>query len=139
MQSNLANALSFSQTQDAYLQKVLQVLDRMGVLLMLAQDETEDADNSNNDIYHEEFRELENYISDVGTRDFNGVSLFDGTSLNLTKDSDGNTWELNLVDLNGYDLVDVFDITWVESGDNWRDYGQGSLESVTTAIEEVAE
>ena len=42
---NLGNAISYSQTQDGFLQKIGNALDRMSELSMLAQDETKtDAD-----------------------------------------------------------------------------------------------
>ena len=42
-------------------------------------------------MYQQEFHALGSYINNVSTKDFNGVSLFDGTTLNVTTDSEGNT------------------------------------------------
>ena len=61
----------------------------MSELATLALDGTKSTSDKTN--YNTEFTELKNYISDIGTKDFNGVSLFDGSSLSVTKDSDGNT------------------------------------------------
>ena len=82
--NNLANAVSFSQTQDGYMQKVTTALDRLGELTVLAMDITKT--NSDRSNYSVEFTQLQNYISDIGTKDFNGVSLFDGTNMAVTKD-----------------------------------------------------
>ena len=138
-QNNVANALSFSQTQDGFLQKVSKALDRMGVLLTRARNwtYTNMGPTSDKNQLQKEFRALESYISDIGTKDFNGVSLFDGAGLSVTKDSEGNTWNLNSVSLNaaGGDINDVFDIT--DTG-NWWWFRVSDVAKVKTAIEDVA-
>jgi flagellin len=94
---NIANAISFSQTQDGFLKKVAKALDRMSELAILAQDVTKtDADRA---LYDLEFQTLVDYIRDVATNDYNGVSLFDGATLSVTIDSDGNTFNMAGVDL----------------------------------------
>ena len=96
--NNLANAVSFSQTQDGFTQKVMHALDRMSELTVLAMDITKtNTDRSN---YSVEFTQLQNYISDIGTKDFNSVSLFAGTGTAVTIDSDANTFTMNALDLN---------------------------------------
>ena len=40
-------------------------------------------------------------MNNVATKDFNGVSLFDGASLNVTTDSDANTFTMTGVALTG--------------------------------------
>jgi flagellin len=95
--SNVGNAISFNQTQDGFLKKVSKALDRMSELSILAQDATKtDSDRA---LYNAEFTTLGAYIDDVATKDFNGVALFDGSSLDVTTDSDGNTYTMNAVDL----------------------------------------
>ena len=76
---NLTSAVSYSQTQDGFLQKVGKALDRMSELATMAMDGTKSAADKAN--YNTEFTELKSYISDIGTKDFNGVSLFNGTAL----------------------------------------------------------
>jgi len=96
--TNIANAISFSQTQDGFIQKVQLGLDRMSELSMLAQDVTKtNTDRSN---YSVEFAQLQNYISDIGQKQFNGVTLFDTSGLGVTIDSDANTFTMNEVDMN---------------------------------------
>ena len=95
--SNVGNAISFNQTQDGFLKKVSKALDRMSELSILAQDVTKsDADRA---LYNSEFTTLGAYINDVATKQFNGINLFGGTALNVTIDSDGNTFSMAGVNL----------------------------------------
>jgi flagellin len=89
-QDNVNNAVSFNQTQDGYLQQVNTALTRMSELAISAQDVTKTS--SDQALYQKEFSALSTYISDVGTKSFNGVSLFNGNSLSVTSDSEGATF-----------------------------------------------
>ena len=122
--NNLTSSLSYSQTQDGFLQKVGKALDRMSELATLALDGTKSTADKTN--YNTEFTELKNYISDIGTKDFNGVSLFSGTALSVTKDSDGNTWSLNAVDVTSV-IASAFNVT-----------SSSAVGTIKTAIENVA-
>jgi flagellin len=96
---NVGNALSFGQTQDGFLSKVSKALDRMSELAILAQDVTKaDADRA---LYDSEFRTLCAYVDSVAVKDFNGMSLFSATTLNVTTDSDGNVFGMTGVNLSG--------------------------------------
>lgn len=95
--NNVGNAISFNQTQDGYLQKVGDALNRMSELAILAQDVTKSS--SDVALYDQEFQTLDKFISDVATKDFNGVSLFDGNSHNVTVDSEGNPFTMAGVNL----------------------------------------
>jgi flagellin len=90
--NNVSNALSFSQTQDGYLQQVSNALNRMSELAVQAQDVTKS--DSDRKLYNQEFQTLATYINNVGTKDFNGVSLFTGNDLNVTSDSEGGTFQM---------------------------------------------
>jgi flagellin len=95
--NNVGNAISFGQTQDGFLQKVTGALDRMSELSILSQDVTKtDADRS---LYNDEFTTLGAYITDVASKKFNGVNLFDGTTQNVTTDEEGGTFAMTGVDL----------------------------------------
>lgn len=95
--SNVGNAISFTQTQDGYLKKIGKALDRMGELAILSQDVTKtDSDRS---LYNAEFTQLSSYITDAASKDFNGVSLFSSGSLNVTIDSEGNSFAMNGINL----------------------------------------
>ena len=90
---NVGNAVSYSQTQDGFLEKIGNALDRMSELTMLAQDETKtDSDRA---LYDKEFQKLDDFIVAIGNKDFNGISLFHaGSSLTVTVASDGSTMTL---------------------------------------------
>ena len=97
VRDNLGNAVSFTQTQDGFLQKVQSALDRMSELSVLSQDITKtDTDRSN---YTVEFSQLQNYISDIGTKDFNGVDLFASSGESVTIDSDASKFAMEEVNL----------------------------------------
>ena len=129
VQSNLTNALSYSQTQDGFLQKVGKALDRMSELSTLALDTTKSANDISN--YNTEFTSLKAYISDIGNKTFNGVSLFSGTGLAVTKDSDAGTFALNASNLNTTDAVSVVAAAFAVNSTS-------AVSMISTAIENVA-
>ena len=90
--NNVGDAISFNQTQDGYLQKVNDALNRMSELSILSQDSTKT--NADRALYQTEFLSLGNYINTAATKDFNGVSLFSAAALNVTTDSEGNTFSM---------------------------------------------
>ena len=90
--SNVTNAISFSQTQDGYLKKVSKAFDRMSELSILAQDVTKGTADAA--LYQTEFSSLATYVSDLAGKDFNGVSLFNGTALGVVVDSEGATFSM---------------------------------------------
>jgi flagellin len=94
---NVTNAISFNQTQDGFMSKVSKALDRMSELAILSQDVTKGT--SDLALYQKEFDKLGEYIDDLATKDFNGVSLFGGATLNVITDSDGNTFAMTGVNL----------------------------------------
>ena len=87
--SNVGNAISFSQTQDGFLQKVGKALDRMSELAVLAQDATKTT--SDDALYNAEFTKLQAYITDVANKQFNNVGLFSATGLSITTDAESTT------------------------------------------------
>lgn len=95
--TNVSNAVSFTQTQDGYMKKIAKALDRMSELSILAQDVTKS--DSDRALYNNEYGQLAAYIGNSATKDFNGVPLFSSTPLNVTIDSEGNTFTMNGVDL----------------------------------------
>jgi flagellin len=114
--NNVGNAISFNQTQDGYLQKVSDALSRMSELSVLAQDVTKSS--SDKALYQQEFHTLATYISDVANKDFNGVSLFSGSALNVTTDSDAHTFAMSGVTLgsNTYTAATSADISTNATG-----------------------
>ena len=91
--SNLNDAISFSQTQDGYLQQVTSALDRMGELAVQAQDVTKSSTELA--LYNNEFQTLASYVNSVGNQSFNGISLFSGNTMNVTSDAQGSTTQLH--------------------------------------------
>jgi len=95
--NNVANAVSFSQTQDGFMSKVAKALDRMSELAVLSQDVTKSS--TDRSLYNNEFSTLASYITNTATKDFNGVSLFTSTALSVTIDSDSGTFSMTGVSL----------------------------------------
>jgi flagellin len=85
--SNIGNAISFSQTQDGFLQKISKALTRMSELTLLAQDATKTTPDCA--LCDSEFQKLKAYISDVAAKQFNGVPLFGNAGLSVATDSEG--------------------------------------------------
>jgi flagellin len=95
--NNVSNAMSFSQTQDGYLQQVGSALDQMSTLAVEAQDPTKSSTEIAD--YQSEFTALANYITNTATSTFNGVSLFSGTGLSVTTDGNGTLFAMTSVNL----------------------------------------
>lgn len=105
--SNVNNAMSMLQTKDAYLERVDAALNRMGELSVLAQDVTKtDGDRS---LYQQEFSALGGLIINIGTKDFNGISLFTSLNVYVTTDSElGYTVQTqNRFTVTGVDLSSI--------------------------------
>jgi len=104
-ENNVSNAISFTQTQDGYLQQVNAALNRMSELSVSAQDVTKSGSDLSD--YNAEFQQLASYITNISTKDFNGVSLFGGATQQVTIDSDANKWGMAGINLTSgtYDLT----------------------------------
>ena len=139
VKSNIGNATSFTQTQDGFLQKVQASLDRMSELSVLAQDITKsDTDRSN---YSVEFEQLQNYISDIGTKDFNGVTLFSSTSLAVTIDSEGSTFSMNALDMTSSTVTTGLSNIYNTSSSAIHNTtsAASALSNITTAIQSLSD
>jgi len=129
--SNVSNAISMAQTQDGFLKKVTKALDRMSELAVLSQDVTKtDEDRA---LYNSEFTALGDYVDDLATKDFNGVTLFDGTTLSVTTDSDAKTYSMAGVNLSDAKYTDATSAT-IENVTN----ANGALTKVKDAIKQLA-
>ncbi len=127
--NNIADAVSFNQTQDGYLSQVTSALDRMSELAVQAQDVTKSA--SDRTLYQQEFSTLATYVNNVSTNDFNGVSLFGGTALGVTIDSSGGTFSMTGVDLTGTTFTSL-ETADVSTG------APAALAAVQAAISQIA-
>ena len=96
---NIQNALSLLQDQDAKLDSVGKILDRLAELRTMSDDITKSSGDIEN--YSKEFNELQLQLFNIGNQQFNGIDLFsyddtDQTSLlkstqSSYNNSDGST------------------------------------------------
>jgi len=139
VRSNLGNAVSFVQTQDGFLQKVQASLDRMSELSVLSQDVTKsNTDRSN---YSVEFTQLQSYISDIGTKSFNAVTLFGSSTNSVTIDSDAATFGMNAIDMTSATvttgLANIY--MGVSSAITTTTSAANALSNIQTAIQNLAD
>lgn len=92
-QTAIGNAVEFSESQSDFLDQVSEALDRMSELAVLAQSSTITAAERTG--YIEEFQDLQNYISDIGGKQFNQVNLFGTSNLDVVIDENGNKFTLS--------------------------------------------
>jgi len=137
--ANIGNMISFSQTQDGYMEKVAGALERMSELAMLSTDETKSASDRN--LYEKEFDELQSFITSISTKDFNGTSLFTSSALTVTTGINGSGASV-VVSLSGADLnAAAYTLLAGSSsayGINSSDSAAASLIAIQTAISQLA-
>ncbi|MCE9610073.1 MAG: hypothetical protein K8R23_07675 [Chthoniobacter sp.] len=95
--TNVANAVSFLQTQDGSLKTSGKILERISELKTLSTDVTKSASDVAN--YNTEFTALKAELTNQTTNTFNGVALFGGTTLAVQTSEDG-TQSLNITQAN---------------------------------------
>jgi flagellin len=138
--SNVSNAVSLLQTQDGYLQQVGSALDQMATLAVQAQDVTKT--NAERQDYQKEFNTLAGYINDTAGKTFNGVSLFDGSTLSVSTDGQGGTFTMTNANLGaGTDYSAVTGSAADGSqaiGITTISLAASTLTAVTTAITQLA-
>jgi flagellin len=139
VRANVGNAVSFVQTQDGFLQKVQSALDRMSELSVLSQDITKtNTDRSN---YSVEFTQLQNYISDIGTKNFNGVTLFATAGEAVTIDSAASKFTMNAVDMTSSTvtagLANIYDASSSAIANTAS--AASALSNIQTAIQNLAD
>jgi flagellin len=117
--ANVGNMISFSQTQDGYMEKVAGALERMSELAMLSTDETKSGSDRN--LYQKEFAELQEFIDEIADKTFNGTALFSSSHQTVTVGTT-ITGLASTVTLAGADIG---------SGDIATAYGTGT--GITTA------
>ena len=120
--ANISNAISFTKTQDGYLGQVSKALNRMSELAVSAQDVTKTTTDLS--LYNKEFQTLGSYITDIGTKDFNGVSLFNAADgLSTGNDKKSVTTD---------DSTSKFDLTGIEIGKSGGAYATASAKTIDT-------
>lgn len=107
---NLQNAISLSQTQDGYLQKVQKALDRMGEMAVLALDGTKTDEDRGN--YGREFQQLKGFIDQSFEAKFDGVGLFSTGPAIVTSltNQNGIGQVSQIIDTGG--VSGTVDLTW---------------------------
>ncbi len=94
----ITNATSFSNSQNSFLTQVQSSLTQLSDLAVSAQSGT--ATPADISTYTTEFVQLQNFISDVGNKQFNGINLFGGQGLSVITGGDSsNTFNLTPIDL----------------------------------------
>ena len=86
--NNVANAVSFLQTQDGSLKTSGKILERIAELKTLSTDVTKSAGDIAN--YDTEFTALKAELTNITANTFNGVTLFGGTTLSVATSEDGS-------------------------------------------------
>ena len=85
--TNVANAVSFLQTQDGSMKTSGKILERIAELKTLSTDVTKSASDIAN--YDTEFSALKAELTNQTTNTFNGVALFGGGTLTVQTSEDG--------------------------------------------------
>jgi len=137
---NIANAISFTQTQDGYLKTINTALIRMGEIALLARDAT--MANADRDLYDKEFQQLKDFMSRAKTKQFNGIDLFSDKSIEVSIDSSRKAFVIPPVDLNSEAFAFV-DANTAEEGEDEANLktlrkAKESMAFVSKAVSEVA-
>jgi flagellin len=130
--SNVNNAISFSQTQDGYMQEVGAALDQMSTLAVEAQDVTKSTSELAD--YNAEFTTLAAYITTTAGASFNGVSLFSGTTLDVTIDGSGGSFAMTGIDLGATAYTNVTASTTVITSAASAAVAEGYVQSAITQL-----
>ena len=120
--SNVESKLNYLQTADSWMQKIHDMLGRMGELAVMANDGTKSATDV--DVLQKEFSQMQDEIARITTGadsagKFNGLALFDGTAVTQQVGADGGqTFTGVAIDLQTT-FVQVLDTgTWQELTDS---------------------
>jgi len=126
--TNIANSVSFLQTQDGALKVAGKVLDRISELHTLYQDPTKNASDLAN--YDAEFTQLQSQITSLAAEKFNGNNLF-ANALTTKVSEDGS----QTVTLSSKDLAGDADVTAITGASDLSGVTQTNVEN---AIQSVA-
>lgn len=125
-ESALANAESFNDTRVSFLSDVSTSLSRMAELATSSQSATTTA--ATRSANQEEFLQLQDFVSSVGTRGFNGLSLFGSSGFEIVQDANANTFTLQGVNF-----------TTIDSGSNIFKTGTSNVHVTTTTAAAAAQ
>jgi len=131
--TNIANSISFLQSQDGVLKVTGKVLERIGELHTLYQDPTKNSDDLAN--YDAEFTELQSELDALTGEKFNSVDLFGTSSLSVPVSEDGQ----QTVSISGKDLGSTASGVGALTDTGITSLGDiSSLTTITDAIQNVA-
>ena len=139
---NIANAMSFTQTQDGYLKTINTALTRMGELSLLSQDAT--LSNGDRDLYDKEYQQLKEFLQRTKSKQFNGIDLFSSNNVEVTIDSSRSAFEIQSVNLNSESFnftdKDYLDVNGKEIDANLKTSRKAkeSLGFISKAVSEIA-
>ena len=94
---NIANAISYTQTQDGYLKTINTAFTRMGELSLLAKNAT--ISDSDRELYDKEFQQLKTFLTRTKSKQFNGVDLFSENVIKVTIDSSKSSFSIPPVNM----------------------------------------
>ena len=120
--NNVENKLNYLQTADSWLQKVQDMLGRMGELAVMANDGSKSTTDT--DVLQKEFAQMQEEIVRItsGAGKFNGIDLFDGTAISQQVGPDGGqTFTGVAIDLDSTDASILTDGTLL-----WADLVNGT-------------
>ena len=130
--TNIANAVSFLQTQDGVLKVAGKVLERISELRTLYNDPTKSASDQSN--YDSEFIELQSQLDDLTGEAFNSVALFGTNNLTVSVTESGGT----TVDIVARDLSDTTSGVGTLTASGVTSLANITLTEIVDAIENVA-
>ena len=133
--NNVSNTQSFANTQEGYLKRVAHTLNRMSELAMLSLDGTKS--NEDRALYDNEFSQLKSYISDVASKEFNGVSLFSSANITSVIDAEGTTFNMTGINL-GSTSTTYNAVTQSSSSISSTTNATTALSNIKAAITELA-
>lgn len=134
--SNIANSLSYLQTQDGALKVAGKVLDRVSELYTLYTDPTKNTNDKAN--YNAEFTQLQAELTSLSKEKFNGIALFGTgtTGLDVKVSEDGSqTVTMSTKDLTDTTSNGVGVLTNTSSVTSLKDLDLGKI---TGALQTVA-
>ena len=139
--SNVSNAMSFLQTQDGSLGNLSNILARMSELRTLANDVTKTSGDVAN--YYTEFTALQSEFSKTMAESFNGISLFNtttvATSLTVKLSEDGaQSMIISTFSLKSAALTKVLGSAMNFSSVAKFQTAVGGLSTISAAISEIA-
>ena len=129
-QTNVTNAVSFTQTQDGYMKTIDKAFRRMGELAMLARDKTKNP--RDRALYDQEFQHLMTYVRETKDKEFNSVPLFDGTNIPVTIDSEGDTFDMPGINMDASKYSNALNVDAIPI------HNGGAYESYTSGLDGVA-